>query len=113
MIPTSSTFGDWQSPKLAGPHNDHLVQQSAFFQVGDQRCAWLLDLLADFRQGFAELAVVVPRLEVGCSRWKDLHESHTCFNESPCQQAPRAVAGCRRVIQPVPPVGVLAFSRQI
>ena len=59
VIATIRPFGDWQTPELAGPHNDDIIQQTSLLQIADQSCAGLIDMTANPAQ------VIVAETEQG------------------------------------------------
>src|SRR5947209_927214 len=70
--------------KLPTPDHQRIVQESARFQILDQRRLALVHLAANFLevalQIFAGAAMAVP---VGMI---ELHKPNTAFNQAPCQQ---------------------------
>ena len=67
--------------KLAGPDDERVVQQTALFEIGDQRVAAAVSLLAKDRQRTGHVVVHVPAALV------DLRKSHAAFSHPPGHQA--------------------------
>ncbi len=70
-----------RAAELTGKHDDRVVQQTALFQVAQQRRGRLVDVEALAPQLLRQNRVVIP------APVKDLDEAHTAFDHPPGEQA--------------------------
>ena len=64
VVSTRATFGRRSSPKLAAPNNQRFVQQTDLLKIPDQGGDRLVVLFCELVMRFAQVVVVIPRLEV-------------------------------------------------
>ena len=63
--------------ELTTPHHQSAVEQSALFQIGQERGNGLVDLLGLFRQTILDVLMVIP------AAGPDLNEAHPPFDQPP------------------------------
>ncbi len=80
------------------------------FEIGEQCCDGLVDVLAQVANFFVVLGVRVPRLTVAVV---DLHETHAAFHESSGQQAPLSKLLGSVIVQAVKRLSRLGLLRDV
>ena len=104
-------LGRWRPAKLAAPHNERLVEQSAGLQIGQQRGNRAIHRAATLRQVFAQAAMVIP--DVVGRGVKELHEPHAALDQPPCEQALPSKQFRFRIVRAVKRMRGLRLGRKI
>ena len=62
VVPSVAPLGEWCASEFTGPDDNGLIEQTALFEVDDERRDGLIDLIAHGPVPTLEIAVLVPRI---------------------------------------------------